>query len=296
MQGPCLPRFARSSSVRVTARPRRGSPPRGTCSNGAATAARAARPGCGRRTATTVGRHMRRGVAIEPPRRHPPAVRVTDWDRRHRRIPSLASGSPGAPARHCWRTLVRGLRQPSSERTRKSSTHTETERQPPSVDRFRSTLANHRHEQAPARYPSRRKRATCRCPGRCSARLQPDVRRHEAPHLRGFYLSGRPDLNRGPHRPERCALPGCATPRMGPSIPQAPGLPASQATLGDMNVDVQVAGCGHALKRCGSRPRRHHANVGALMCSRSGPSAMPLELVRPLPEGRAVVVLGRGRR
>ncbi len=26
-------------------------------------------------------------------------------------------------------------------------------------------------------------------------------------------MSGRPDLNRGPHRPERCALPGCATPR-----------------------------------------------------------------------------------
>ena len=64
----------------------------------------------------------------------------------------------------------------------------------------------------------------------------------------------------------------------------------------DMNVDVQVAGCRHALKPFGSRPRRHHANVGALMSSRSGPSAMPLELVRPLPEGRAVVVLGRGRR
>src|ERR1700749_4936263 len=28
--------------------------------------------------------------------------------------------------------------------------------------------------------------------------------------------SGRPDLNRGPHRPERCALPGCATPRRYP--------------------------------------------------------------------------------
>ena len=27
------------------------------------------------------------------------------------------------------------------------------------------------------------------------------------------FKSGRPDLNRGPHRPERCALPGCATPR-----------------------------------------------------------------------------------
>ncbi len=26
-------------------------------------------------------------------------------------------------------------------------------------------------------------------------------------------LSGRPDSNWGPHRPERCALPGCATPR-----------------------------------------------------------------------------------
>src|ERR1700748_2411692 len=25
--------------------------------------------------------------------------------------------------------------------------------------------------------------------------------------------SGRPDLKRGTHRPERCALPGCATPR-----------------------------------------------------------------------------------
>jgi hypothetical protein len=29
----------------------------------------------------------------------------------------------------------------------------------------------------------------------------------------GADASGRPDLNRGPHRPERCALPGCATPR-----------------------------------------------------------------------------------
>ena len=28
------------------------------------------------------------------------------------------------------------------------------------------------------------------------------------------FADGRPDLNRGPHRPERCALPGCATPRV----------------------------------------------------------------------------------
>ncbi len=43
-------------------------------------------------------------------------------------------------------------------------------------------------------------------------------------------LSGRPDLNRGPHRPERCALPGCATPRL-PQYPTAgeAGLPAAPA-------------------------------------------------------------------
>ena len=33
----------------------------------------------------------------------------------------------------------------------------------------------------------------------------------------GLPLSGRPDLNRGPLRPERSALPGCATPRYPPS-------------------------------------------------------------------------------
>jgi hypothetical protein len=34
-----------------------------------------------------------------------------------------------------------------------------------------------------------------------------------SPHAPLPRQSGRPDLNRGPHRPERCALPGCATPR-----------------------------------------------------------------------------------
>ena len=37
---------------------------------------------------------------------------------------------------------------------------------------------------------------------------------------------GRADLNRGPHRPERCALPGCATPRCGPIIPEIGRSPA----------------------------------------------------------------------
>ena len=35
------------------------------------------------------------------------------------------------------------------------------------------------------------------------------------------FASGRPDLNRGPHRPERCALPSCATPRGGPRLSSA---------------------------------------------------------------------------
>lgn len=39
----------------------------------------------------------------------------------------------------------------------------------------------------------------------------PDVARHLLNPTAS--QSGRPDLNRGPHRPERCALPGCATPR-----------------------------------------------------------------------------------
>jgi hypothetical protein len=41
----------------------------------------------------------------------------------------------------------------------------------------------------------------------------PTPEQQKAPPERGFPKSGRPDLNRGPHRPERCALPGCATPR-----------------------------------------------------------------------------------
>src|SRR5204862_8346859 len=49
--------------------------------------------------------------------------------------------------------------------------------------------------------------------------------RYRKPALaRAFLTSGRPDLNRGPHRPERCALPGCATPRLDqPSIGRGRG-------------------------------------------------------------------------
>src|SRR5579862_4995736 len=36
---------------------------------------------------------------------------------------------------------------------------------------------------------------------------------NEKPAFAGLFQSGRADSNRRPHRPERCALPGCATPR-----------------------------------------------------------------------------------
>ena len=58
------------------------------------------------------------------------------------------------------------------------------------------------------RRPARpRHRRSC-----AAAPPQPAVRRVEG-------QSGRPDLNRRPHRPERCALPGCATPRS--KLPEA---------------------------------------------------------------------------
>src|ERR1700689_2012283 len=63
-------------------------------------------------------------------------------------------------------------------------------------------------------------------PRRCGRRRRGPRRRAEpraCPPAPAELISGRPDLNRGPHRPERCALPGCATPRIDPSIPQPSG-------------------------------------------------------------------------
>jgi hypothetical protein len=49
-----------------------------------------------------------------------------------------------------------------------------------------------------------------------TAKLLPNKRSvfpTKKPRICGAFLSGRPDSNRGPRRPERRALPGCATPR-----------------------------------------------------------------------------------
>ena len=52
--------------------------------------------------------------------------------------------------------------------------------------------------------------------------------------------SGRPDLNRGPHRPERCALPGCATPRIEPVSHSRAGSPGSRTRqVGSLSGQVQ---------------------------------------------------------
>jgi dinuclear metal center YbgI/SA1388 family protein len=54
---------------------------------------------------------------------------------------------------------------------------------------------------------------------------------HVRPYSRFSNQSGRPDSNRGPRRPERRALPGCATPRRASSIPHArPGHPDGHGT------------------------------------------------------------------
>src|SRR5439155_12579010 len=51
-----------------------------------------------------------------------------------------------------------------------------------------------------------------------------DAQHHEAAWVAATWLSGRRDLNSGPHRPERCALPGCATPRDAPDDAGGHGL------------------------------------------------------------------------
>src|ERR1044072_9167680 len=50
---------------------------------------------------------------------------------------------------------------------------------------------------------------------------------------RAFAISGRRDLNSGPHRPERCALPGCATPRLSDPVFHTPAAIVGGAGAGD---------------------------------------------------------------
>ena len=74
------------------------------------------------------------------------------------------------------------------------------------------------------RLPPREIRACCRswsrpdrwAAGRYTNRAAPQAAGVSAAAGPSAQWSGREDLNLRPHRPERCALPGCATPRRSP--------------------------------------------------------------------------------
>ena len=67
--------------------------------------------------------------------------------------------------------------------------------------------------------------------------------------------SGRPDLNRGPHRPERCALPDCATPReKGFAVTASPSL-SLMLLLRPLCL----------VKKAGDGTRTHDTQLGKLM-------------------------------
>ena len=77
-----------------------------------------------------------------------------------------------------------------------------------------STSASSRRALPPSRRPSCARASTAAGQGGRRRRDRRHPGRQEVPDPpAGLRKSGRPDLNRGPHRPERCALPGCATPR-----------------------------------------------------------------------------------
>src|SRR5262249_42024798 len=61
----------------------------------------------------------------------------------------------------------------------------------------------------------------------------PAVCRGHGPELALLTWSGWPDLNRRPLRPERSALPSCATPRRVPERREVPGEPGTPGSLAD---------------------------------------------------------------
>ncbi len=81
--------------------------------------------------------------------------------------------------------------------------------------------------------------------------------------------SGRPDLNRGPHRPERCALPGCATPRLrrlSQSLVEGGGAAAYAA------LRIGRAGASASERKAPSAPCIGHVGRSGVTGPRSGRS------------------------
>ena len=111
------------------------------------------------------------------------------WEQRFGFPSSYSGGAPLQP--------IRGARPPRQPRQR-------------GIHRLGSRDGA-RADQAPARARARR---SVRPPPRRRARLVSWHRARSRLFATGHgWQSGRPDLNRGPRRPERRAIPGCATPR-----------------------------------------------------------------------------------
>ena len=77
--------------------------------------------------------------------------------------------------------------------------------------RRRSPQRGHAVSATPVRPVRAARRSVSVIPLPCPVKSGSNTRRTRAGSSER--ASGRPDSNRGPHRPERCALPGCATPR-----------------------------------------------------------------------------------
>ena len=99
-------------------------------------------------------------------------------------------------------------------------------------------------------------------PSRCLGRRRPLMKRRRPLPWRGLdlhsYLSGWPDLNRRPLRPERSALPSCATPRgvLSNTIRRLRrreiGIPSAGETAGQRGISVRIVASGRQAKRIGA--------------------------------------------
>jgi hypothetical protein len=102
--------------------------------------------------------------------------------------------------------------------------------------------------------------------------------------------SGREDLNLRPHRPERCALPSCATPR--PSCPFTGPADDSRADRGDGQAQSRGSALDQSPASAGTRPvvglrppaptgtmdSAAATNVAAISQNTTGrPTALPVE-------------------
>ena len=123
---------------------------------------------------------------------------------------TVATPKPILPSPAPETTITKGPKK--TRKTRPKFKFTSNEPAP------RSSANSTRAGSRPVCHPSRRRSCgpastSCRSGALDPEEWTPLRRSGSSGSSRRPEKSGRPDLNRGPHRPERCALPGCATPR-----------------------------------------------------------------------------------